>query len=120
MSTQTQTQIADKDLGRRAELVRGLRELAQFFEDHPEMPIPRYPDLPHCVHATDDETGIAEIKAIAATLGVEVDDGTTRVNREFAGLTYHAFYNLRDDMRRHNAHSTYLGAVEPDDDKAAA
>jgi len=106
----------DEENERRAQLVAGLRELAQFYVEHPEMPIPRYPDFTHCVMGNvGDEAGTAEVVAIAAGLGVEVDYGThVRARRQFAGLPFSAYYVPREVQRRHEAYSSYYGAVEPD------
>jgi hypothetical protein len=100
---------------RRAELIDGLRALAQFYFDHPEMPIPLYPDFSHCVMAGDDDAGIDEVRQIAAILGSEVDnDGNPSTRRTFAGLRYSAFYVRREVARRHAAFATYSGLVEPE------
>lgn len=100
---------------RRAQLVAGLRELAQFYVDHPEVPIPRFPDFAHCVNADNDEAGSAEVQAIAAALGVELEHGVhIRARRRFGALQFNAYYVPREVARRHAASSSYYGVVEPD------
>ena len=100
---------------RRAQLVAGLRELARFYVDHPEAPIPRFPDFAHCVNADNDEAGSAEVEAIAAALGVEVEHGAhVRARRQFGAIAFNAYYVPSEVARRHAANSSYYGAVEPD------
>jgi hypothetical protein len=111
----TEERTLDELNERRAELIAGLRALAQFYFDHPEMPIPLYPDFSHCVMAGDDDAGNDEVCQIAAILGSEVDnDRNPSTQRTFAGLRYRAFYVRREAARRHAAFATYSGLVEPE------
>lgn len=121
MSTQTSPQITDTDLERRAELVRGLRELAQFYEDHPEVPFPTRPGFTHCVLG-DDAEGVAVVEAVAATLGIEAIPRGNRVEaeRQFGSLNFRVYHVFAEAMRRHYAEASYAGAVQPDDEKAVA
>jgi hypothetical protein len=63
---------------RRAELIQGLRELADFLEANPGLPLGAYPDVELSVFVDHfdvpdtDEAHQAELARIAAELGVEV------------------------------------------------
>jgi hypothetical protein len=70
----------------RAEIVAGLRALAQFLEDRPELPCPQHADVQHSfmgplnlrtyepVQVPDAEV-IAFVRGVAAALGVEAKVG---------------------------------------------
>lgn len=104
---------------RREDVITGLRELAQFLEDHPDMPIPYIPEFSHCVMATDDAAGVAEVEQIAAALGVGIGSGShPNACREFAGLKYRAFYVFHEDVCAWDALTSYSGSVQPDDEPA--
>jgi len=108
----------ERDHGRRAALVAGLRELADFFAAHPDFPMPYCPDFTHCVLTDDDQAGMAELTVIAAGLGLPVDTTSNRnpgVDRQFGGVAYRAFYVSKESSRRHQAAATYGGCVEPDE-----
>jgi len=87
---------------RRADLIAGLRELADFYEQHPDMPLPPYPDFRHCVLSNDDDAGVAEVTTVAAQLGVELYDLDDRpsADRKFGSITFSAFYVRRVHARR--------------------
>jgi hypothetical protein len=100
---------------RRAELVSGLRELADWYEKHPKMPLPSYPDFAHCVLAADDKSGKAEVRKIASILGVKPHEHENRlsVDRKFDGIAYSAFYVYRAHVAEYNAGASYLYSVTP-------
>lgn len=98
----------------RAELIAGLREVVDFLESHPDVPVRA--ELGHCVLAADDESGGAEVARIAGLLGVAptFDANGARVTRRFGPVAYEAFYNSRRAMRDWNALTSYTGAVQSD------
>lgn len=100
----------------RAALVAGLHELAQFYEQHPEVPVVRYPDFLHCVMGEDDEAGAAEVRAIAAALGLraEMDTHTTRVGTHFGSVAFKAYYHTRADMAEYEDRISYTTVVQTD------
>jgi hypothetical protein len=88
---------------KRTNLIAGLRGLADFIEQHPDFPLPTFPEFAHCATARDDEAGVAEVRQISAALGAEMTvepDGDARVTFHFAGLRYRAFYVSRDRSRQ--------------------
>lgn len=97
----------DQRKERRARLVNGLRELADLYQQHPELPAPPYQEFRHCVGADNDEAGIAEVQAIAAVLGTDVlglndPDAHITTGRSFGGVYFSAFYVRREDMREYD------------------
>lgn len=100
----------------RAELLAGLRELADFIAAHPEMPIPEYPAFTHCIGPCPDADGLAVAQQLAEVLDVEptVSGGHTDVKRLFRGLEYRAFYITRDRMAAHTAEQSYTRNVQVD------
>lgn len=90
MSTEANT---DK----RAALVAALRELADFYEAHPDAPLPRYPEFAHCVIADNDEDGQSEVVAVADALAVPVkfNAGSADAHRTFGAVEFKAFYVSR-------------------------
>jgi hypothetical protein len=84
-------------------LIAGLRGLADFIEQHPDFPLPTFPEFVHCATAREDEAGVAEVRQIATVLdvGMTVDpDGSADVTFYFDGLRYRAFYVSRDRSRQ--------------------
>lgn len=108
------------DTDDRAALTAALRELADFIDTHPDLPVP---DLPSGATVqifpcgSDDEARV-EVDRIAAILGRTAE--TTewqrhhRVERSFGGrVTYRAVAIPQDAMDAHRAEQSYVGAVQP-------
>jgi hypothetical protein len=79
----------------RSGLISGLRELADFLEQNPEVPAPRWADLIVFPPASTDQEMKAEINAIAALIGAGVkddtaDDGHYTTARSFGTVQYRA------------------------------
>lgn len=109
---------------RRAEFIAGLRALADFLAAHPDLPVPRCPEL--TVHTgldgvggrLPDEQARAEVDRVAAVLGVpaaaaDCDDSHYSARRMFGPVEYGAIAIRSEHMRRHAAYTSYSGAVEP-------
>ncbi|MDG4790343.1 hypothetical protein O7626_40810 [Micromonospora sp. WMMD1102] len=98
----------------RAELVAGLRALADFFEANPDMPIPSSPKFEHIVLTDNDRDGLAEMAQIGRLLDVAPITSAslhTNVNTRFRGLAYRAFYVARDRMAQHREEQSYVDNV---------
>lgn len=108
------TAPSEADNERRAAVIRGLRELADFYSTHPDFPVPECPDFRHSFSATDDRAGVLGIDAMAEALGAEVREASGGdhygVEHRFAGVTFSAWYIHRDHMRQYNRDQEYLGA----------
>jgi hypothetical protein len=108
------------DLLSRAQTIAGLRELADYLETHPRVPVCAlgwdlnvFPQLP-----TEDLTR-AEIDRIAAILGVPVSDETGRgghytVTRSFGLVSYRAICVPDRRAAAHQALMSYSGRVTPE------
>ncbi len=78
----------------RGRLIAGLRALAAFLQDHPDVPAPRWADIYVFPPRGTDEQMRAEIDQIAARIGtVATDDaghGHYAVSRHFGPVQYRA------------------------------
>lgn len=90
----------------RAALVAGLRELADFAEANPDLPFNYTVDLSYCVLANNDADGITELGRVATILGKpvnkEYDGAHLGVRRHFGGLSYRAYYVMRQDAAEYD------------------
>ena len=108
------------DLLSRAQTIAGLRELADYLQAHPGVPVRDlgwdlniYPQLP------TEDLKRAEIDRIAAVLGVPVCDETDRgghytVTRSFGRVSYSAVCVPDRRMAEHRALMSYSGTVAPE------
>ena len=62
--------------GERSSLIAGLRALATFLEDHPDVPAPRWADVMVFPADCTDHEAEAEVNAVAALIGSDVHDET--------------------------------------------
>ena len=101
----------------REAVIDGLRALADFLTGHPDMPVPEFPKLVYLPLGTDEE-GWAEVDRVAAILGVTPTSkagGSHYVAaRMFGPLQFEVAAVAAEQMRRHEAGATYLGAVQPE------
>ncbi len=79
----------------RARLIAGFRALADFLQDHPHVPAPRWADVMTFPPDATDEEMRAEINQIAARIGAEVTDRTAEgghytASRRFGPVEYRA------------------------------
>lgn len=63
--------VAADRTDKNAELVAGLRALADFYEQHPDMPVPDYPNMLVGIDADTDEQGAAIVSEAARRMGAE-------------------------------------------------
>jgi hypothetical protein len=106
----------DPAVWERAELVAGLRELADWYAAHPEVPLPYGPTFDHCVLADQDPAGIAEVEGFAEALGVPVTRspyaGHYHADRKFAGLQFRAYHVPAESSRQHADDQKILATVK--------
>jgi len=81
--------------GERGSLIAGLRALARFLEDHPDVPAPRWADVMVFPPGGTDREAQAEVDTIAALIGSEVKDDTASKghytsSRSFGPVEYRA------------------------------
>ncbi|GGV33946.1 hypothetical protein GCM10010182_67210 [Actinomadura cremea] len=97
----------------RDEYIKGLRDLADFIESHPELPLPTGSSVGPYVTGTDEEER-AEVDRIATILGVTASGDTHYIaSRSFGPVTYEAIAIAADHMARYDALMSYRNVVEP-------
>jgi hypothetical protein len=112
----------------RAEIVAGLRALADFIEAHPGLPLPQYGQHGITVHSGTD-TGTCgevacrtEVDAAAATLErapVTTIGGHYQVSRTFGGgVSYRLVRIPAEVMARHAAEQSYCDNIQLSDGAA--
>lgn len=100
---------------RRAAVIRGLRDLADFLETHPEVPV-SFGANHIAYHARGtDEAKRADIDRIAKILGVTPTDhnGHYDTRRQFGAVAYEACAIQDAVMEQYNALQSYDGSVQP-------
>jgi hypothetical protein len=105
-STGTNAQNAKCD--QRTALVAGLRELADFYEQHPEVPSPSWPRWTHCI-SSNEHNGYETVEAYAKALGTTVaenphrEGGVHDINARgrFGAVEVEVYQCTPDAMRRH-------------------
>jgi hypothetical protein len=113
-------QLIPGDLTTRTKVITGLRQLADYLDTHPDLPVARYGwDCHVYTDQTSDTDARAEVDTIAAVLGVNVDDRTSQrghytAARTFGLVTYEAVHVPAQRMADHNALMSYSGCVQPD------
>jgi hypothetical protein len=117
--------VFNTDPAVRAEFINGLRQLADFLDTHPDVPVPPYGTTID-VHAESTENGGKdEVNAVADQLGVPVLDDTAegghyRAMRDFSSVGYCAVAIPDASYQRYLADKTYWGCVTPDTWTASA
>jgi hypothetical protein len=81
--------------GERARLIAGFRALADFLQDHPDVPAPRWADVMVFPPDGSEEEMRREIDRVAARIGTEPADRTAdyghyAVSRSFGPVEYRA------------------------------
>lgn len=105
----------------RAEITGGLRQLADYLDAHPEIPVSDYgwELLGHPDRSTDAAERAA-VDQVAAHLRVPVRDNTARgghyiAEKTFGRITYQYIHIPARCRAIHQAWSSYADAVTPDD-----
>lgn len=110
----------------RTEVSSGLRQLADYLDAHPDIPVALFGwDLLVGADGDNDTAKKAELDRIAAVLGVPVDyksagTGHYSAVRSFGPISYHAYHVTTKAKATYQAHMTYADAVTPDDPPEAA
>ncbi|MGP4104957.1 hypothetical protein [Nonomuraea sp. KM90] len=108
----------------RAQIIDGLRALADFLDEHPGVPVNSWAHVSYSVISADiDSTGDqddaerAEVDRVAALLGVTPtlsDNGSHYTAlRTFGPVEYRATAITEEHMAKHCAADTYYGVVTP-------
>ena len=115
--TDCERRMHEADGGLRAQVSVGLRELARYIWEHPDLPVPSQVTILYSIPGSDDAAGHAEAKRIAGMLGTfateENEEATAR--RGFGTrVTYEACYLDSGRMARFYALNSYQGSVRPE------
>ena len=98
-------------------VIDGLRALADFLVEHPDMPVPRYPELMVNVIAASDEEERAEVDRIAGILDVtpalNAAETHYRARAAFGPLEVTVVAITEQAMTHYNARAWRLDAVHP-------
>jgi hypothetical protein len=108
------------DAGRRADFITGLRQLADYLDANPGIPVPRYGTKILLIAAPAEHGGVAEIEALAELFGAPVDIDPESLDRfathrQFGPISYEAVSHAAALMALHHALWSYEGCVTPDD-----
>jgi hypothetical protein len=104
----------------RAQLITGLRQLADYLDTHPTIPLSRRVwellSFPDC---DGDQAQRAAVDHVAATLGRTACDDTAdgghyTVARTFGPVTYKFVHIPARRRALHQAHMSYADAITPD------
>ena len=111
-------QMIPGDLLHRGKVISGLRQLADWLDAHPGVPVCPYGWDLSIYPRGDDAARIAEVNRIAAILGADITDETRQgghyiAARSFGLITYEAVHIPQSYRDTHNALMSYRGCVEP-------
>ena len=107
------------DPGARDRFIRALRELADYLDKHPAIPVPKHGATILLHAATADDGGRAQVNRIAGLMDTAVNDDTARGGhywavRNFGPLGYEVVAITAAYQARYDADSSYRGCVTPD------
>jgi hypothetical protein len=105
-------------------MVGGLRQLADWLDDHPDAPVCPFGWDLNVYTPADEVGGRAEVDEIAALLGAEVTDETARgghytAERSFGLITYRAVHIPSRQVATHRALMSYRDCVTPEGTEVA-
>ena len=107
------------DPANRQAFITGLRDLADYLDQHPAVPVPRYGTEVYLSASSTDDGGCAQVDHFARQLGVTPQDeldctGHYSAARSFGPVGYRMIAISADAMARHRASDSYYGCVTPD------
>ncbi len=107
------TQPDDRD-----EYITGLRDLADYLEQHPGVPVPTFGTDISLHAAPTEDGGRGQVAHIAAQLGATITDDTRHgghltATRMFGPIGYTVVSIPATVMAAHYAYDSYYGSVTP-------
>jgi len=110
------------DPGRRCDLIIGLRALADFLEDSPQIPAPYCVDVLVFPPNAPGQDGRAEIDRIAVLADARIDDRTAEyghytASRVFGPVEYRAVFIPPRTRAYYDARGSYYGNIIPGPDQ---
>ena len=108
--------MATTDPGARAEFTAGLRQLAEYLDANPGVPVPSYGTTIMVSAGTIEEGGMTEIFAMSIALAAPFieREGVYRTERKFGPVTYKGFADSAAALANYEAQRSYYGCVTPD------
>ncbi|MDX2971093.1 hypothetical protein [Kribbella solani] len=99
----------------RAELIRGLFELAAWVADHPEFEVPDVRAVVWPAHRDEFSVACSEVDRVAEALGVEpwLRNGQYYTTAAFGPIEITSFVISAEARAAHDALSSYAGSVQP-------
>lgn len=101
------------DPAHRKEYTGGLRQLADYLDANPAVPVPAYGTIIMLIASDAEDGGITEITALSVLL--TETDGVYRTERKFGPITYKAIANSAASLADYTAQTSYYGCVTRDD-----
>ena len=101
----------------RARYIDALRQLADFLDAHPDVPVPHYGTTITVSADSSDAGGRDQVDAAAEQLGTPVqddEDGHYSTIRAFGPIGYDVVAISDASMARYRAHDSYWNSVTPD------
>jgi len=107
------------DAEHRARIIDGLRQLATYLDEHPDVPVGFTPiSLEFAASASrNDDEARTEVDRVAAMLDATTETsshGTYSASKCFGAATYRAYAAPKAETRRVNAGLSYLDSVTPE------
>jgi hypothetical protein len=107
------------DPGTRQAFITGLRDLADYLDQHPAVPVPKYGTEVHLCAASTDDGGCTQVAQFARQLSIAVPtavsaSGHYEAARAFGPVGYRMIAISDFAMARHHAADSYYGCVTPD------
>jgi hypothetical protein len=107
------------DPGTRRAFITGLRDLADYLDQHPAVPVPRYGTEVYLSASSTDDGGCAQVRQFARQLGITPPEtisysGHYEAARRFGPVGYRMIAISAAAMARHRAAGSYYGCVTPD------
>jgi hypothetical protein len=109
--------VFSTDPEHRKEYIDGLRQLADYLDAHPGVPVPAYGTTILLAASDTENGGIAEIVSLSIELAAPFaeTDGVYRTQRQFGPITYKGFANSAASLADYKIQTSYYGCVTPDD-----
>ena len=107
------------DPGARQAFITGLRDLADYLDQHPAVPVPAYGTEVYLSASSTDDGGCAQVSQFARQLGITAPktisySGHYEAARCFGPVSYRMIAISAAAMARHLAADSYYGCVTPD------
>jgi hypothetical protein len=103
----------------RQAFITGLRTLADYLDQHPAVPVPRYGTEVYLSAPSTDDGGCAQVRQFARQLGITAPaaisySGHYEAVRSFGPVGYRMIAISERAMARYRAADSYSGCVTPD------